>query len=80
MNKTAAPMLYRNSGPKGWPTNYQNQDLYTFERHFIYEFAKTSLYEWQKQLGMLSPYAEVFYLPTDKSTREQNTNETKTST
>ena len=73
-------MLYRNSGPKGWPTNYQNQDLYTFERHFIYEFAKTSLYEWQKQLGMLSPYAEVYYLPTDKTARGQNTNEMETST
>ena len=29
---------------------------------------------------MLSPYVEVYYLPTDKSAREQNTNETKTST
>jgi len=73
-------MLYRNSGSTGWPHNYPNQDLYTFERHFIYEFAKTSLYEWQKQLGMLSPYAEVYYLPTDKSAREQNTNENETST
>ena len=59
MNEAAAPMLYRNSGSTGWLHNYQNQDLYTFERHFIYEFAKTSLYEWQKQLGMLSPYVEV---------------------
>ena len=50
-----------------------------FEWHFIYEFAKTSLYEWQKQLGMLSPYAEVYYLPMDKFAREQNTNENETS-
>ena len=60
-------------------TNYPNQDLYTFEQHFIYEFAKTSLYEWQKQLGMLSPYAEVYYLPTDKSAGEQSTNKNETS-
>ena len=73
-------MLYRNSGSTGWPHNYPNQDLYTFERHFIYEFAKTSLYEWQKQLGMLSLYAEVYYLPTDNSARGINTNENETST
>ena len=47
---------------------------------FYLRVSKTSLYEWQKQLGMLSPHAEVYYLPTDNFAREQNTNENEIST
>ena len=36
------------------------------ERYLIYEYAKTSLYEWQINLGMLSPHAEPFYPETEK--------------
>lgn len=36
----------------------------------MHECAKTSLYEKQKQLGMLSPHAEVFHPATDNFTRE----------
>jgi len=72
MYETAASILYRNSGSEGWPRHYQNQDLYTFEQHFIYEYARTSLYEWQKHLGMLNPFAEVYYPPTEKKMRETN--------
>ena len=68
----AASGLYRNSRSERWPRHYQNQELYTFERHFIYEFAKTSLYEWQRHLGMLNPHAEVFYPSADNYTREKN--------
>ena len=72
MYETAASILYRNPESEGWPRYYQTQDLYMFEQHFIYEFAKMSLYEWQKQLGMLNPLAEVYYPPTDVFAHEKN--------
>ena len=75
MYEIAASILYRNPGLEGWLHHYQTQDLYTFERHFIYEFAKMSLYEWQKQLGMLNLLAEVYYPPTDVFAREKKSNE-----
>ena len=80
MYETAASILYRNLGSEGWPRHYQTQDLYTFEWHFIYEFAKTSLYEWQKQLGMLNPLAEVYYPPTNVFAHEKKSNKNEIQT
>ena len=75
MYETVASILYRNPGLEGWLCHYQTQDLYMFEWHFIYEFAKMSLYEWQKQLGMLNPLAEVYYPLMDIFAREKKSNE-----
>ena len=75
MHGTAASVLYQNLVSECQPSHDQYQDLYTFEWQFIYEYAKTSLYEWQKDLGMLSPHAEIYYPPTKNLSRKQNTME-----
>ena len=33
---------------------------------------KTSLYEWQKNLGMLSPHTQIYYPSTDNLSRERH--------
>ena len=70
---TAASVLYRNLGSDGWPRQYyRDQDICTLERYLIYEYAKMSLYEWQINLGMLSPYAELFYPGMEKTPCERD--------
>ena len=65
---TAASVLYRNLGSDGWPRQYyRDQDICTLERYLIYEYAKTSLYEWQINLGILRSHAEPFYPGTEKT-------------
>ena len=71
MYGTAASVLYRNLGPDGWPCHYyRDQNICTLERYLVYEYAKTTLYERQLKLGMLSPYAEPYKLETEKISRE----------
>ena len=47
--------------------NFYFNDLYTGERHLVYQCLKTLLYEKQKQLGMLNPCAEEFIPITHKA-------------
>ena len=71
MYSTAASFLYRNLGLDGWPHhNYQDQNICLLERYLVYEYAKTNLYKRQLKLGMLSPYAEPYYLETEKISRK----------
>ena len=80
MNGTATSVLYRNLGSEAWPRQYHHQDLYTLERQLIYEYAKTCIYEKQKQLGMLSPFAEPYYHITETLVHEKApTEKTETS-
>ena len=76
MNGTATSVLYRNLGLEAWPRQYHYQDLYTLERQLIYEYAKMCIYEKQKQLGMLSPFAEPYHHRTETSVREKIPTET----
>ena len=57
-----ASVLYRSIGSEGWPyCNYQEQNVIPLERALLYEYVKTSLYEKQLNMGMLSLYAQTFY-------------------
>ena len=78
MYSTLVSVLYRNLDSKEWLHHYYHKDLYTLERLLIYEYAKTSLYEKQKLLGMLSPYAEPYHHVTEESTCEEKRIEKKT--
>ena len=67
MCRTVASILHRN------PRSEESKEVHAFERHFIYEHARTSLCEKQKQLGVLRYHAEVFYSSTDNVACEENT-------
>jgi len=43
------------------------------ERNLLYEYIKTDLYERQLKMGMLSPYAEPFYITTENLSRKIDT-------
>ena len=43
------------------------------ERNLLYEYVKTDLYERQLKMGMLSPYAEPFYITTENLSRKIDT-------
>ena len=71
-----ASVLYRSIGLEGWPyCNYQEQNVIPLERALLYEYVKTSLYEKQLTMGMLSPYAQTFYPVTNNLSSEKDTTE-----
>ena len=76
MYGTVALFLYRTIGSEGWSSQlYQEQTIYTLERKLLYEYVKTDLYERQLKMGMLSLYAEPFYITTENLSREMDTTE-----
>ena len=76
MYGTMALFLYRTIGSEGWSRQlYQNQQFNTLEQYLLYEYIKTDLYERQLKLGMLSPYADPFYPPTNNILREKDRTE-----
>ena len=71
-----ASVLYRSIGSEGWPyCYYQEQNVIPLERALLYEYVKTSLYEKQLNMGMLSPYAQTFYPVTNNLSSEKDTTE-----
>ena len=42
------------------------------EQYLLYKYVKIDLYERQLKLGILSPYADPYYLPTDNLLREKD--------
>ena len=66
-------MLYRNIGSEGWLYyNYHEQNVIPLERALLYEYVKTSLYEKQLSMGMLSPYAQPFNSVTNNLSHEKD--------
>ena len=47
--------------------------LYTPERHLFYLAMETFIYQYRKSIGMLSAYAEPFYLPTEENKYTEET-------
>ena len=75
MCRIAASISCRNPRLEGWPCYYQSEEACAFERYFIHEFERTSLHEWQKNLGILIPFAEVFDQVTKNFAYDQNVTE-----
>ena len=70
-----APSSVSQSHNAGWwdgSRNYYFNDLYTYERHLVYECLKTLIYEKQRYLGMLNPFAEEYFPTTEEPTRQRN--------
>ena len=70
--KTAS-VLYRTIGSDRWSRLlHQNQQFNTLEQYLLYKYIKTDLYERQLKLGILSPYADPYDLPTDNVLHEKD--------
>ena len=72
MYATAWSVLSQNLGIEVWP---RQNDLYTMEKHLLYQYVITSIYREQKLLGMLNPLAPPFYLPMENETDNTTVNE-----
>ena len=73
MDSRAASVLYRNIGLEEWPCyNYYKQNVIPLERALLYEYVKTSLYEKQLSLGMLSLYVKPFNPVTNNLLHEKD--------
>ena len=54
----------------GMDMRLRQNNLDMEEDLFLYEYAKTLVYKWQRSVGMLCSYATPFYLLTESKTEE----------